>query len=466
MKKHFVILLVLIAVLATVALPSALANRSTNPDRMVNQQSGRAECAVNLADEGVSEVSFFHFGDLSGPYRPISQPLVAGLTDAMAYFNSEEGGGGLCGAEITMVYEDTGGDAAKATEYWADFTSREGNDKPRIIFLYSSTDAENLREQAAELKMPILLAAGSEKSLYGENQTPGWVFAAIPSYADQMGLFCEYVAENWEAMGMEGTPTIGHLSWNIAFGQSSDTAETRAYCESLGVGYAGAEYFLPIGTPDLSGQLKILTDAGANIIYTTTLATGSSQVIRAIVGAGLQGQILVGGPNWILDTSVYGLAGADSDGVVGTLPYLWWDQLDNPGVQIVNNAWVTNRLSVATNDEERTAAFLTRNIAYLTSWALLDLWIDVMTRAINEAGSFEAVTGETLYNLLNAGYQYSAMQGMVEYAFDANTRSQTHAYVGAIDFVERDGQVQPTIGPLTELRELPDLRVGGADVPQ
>jgi hypothetical protein len=148
------------------------------------------------------------------------------------------------------------------------------------------------------------------------------------------------------------------------------------------------------------------------------------------------------------------------------LPYLWWDNLENPGVAIVNNAWVTNRLATATNDEERQAAFLTRNIAYLTSWALLDLWIDVMTRAINETGSYGAVTGETVYNILNNGYSYSAMQGMVEYAFDANNRSQTQAYVGAIDFIEVEGQVQPTIGPLTELRDLPDLRVGGADVPE
>lgn len=466
MKKRFIILLVLVAILATAALPSALASRPTNRDRMVNQQTGRAECAVNLADQGISEVAFYHFGDLSGPYRPISQPLLAGLTDAMLHFNSEAGGGGLCGAQITMVYEDTGGDGAKATEYWADFTSREGNEKPRVIFMYSSTDAENLREQAAELKTPILLAAGSEKSLYGEDQTPGYVFAVIPSYVDQLGLFCDYVAENWSAMGMTGEPKIGHLSWNIAFGQSSDTAETQAYCQSKGVGYAGAEYFLPIGTPDLSGQLKKLTDAGANIIYTTTLATGSNQVIRAVAGAGLQGQVLVAGPNWILDTSVYGLAGADSDGVIGTLPYLWWDQLDNPGVQIVNNAWVTNRLSVATNDEERTAAFLTRNIAYLVSFALLDAWIDIMTRAINEAGSYEAVTGETVYNVLNSSYAYSALQGVLNLAFDETTRSQTQAYIGAIDFVERDGQVQPTIGPMTELRDAPDLRVGGADVPQ
>jgi ABC-type branched-subunit amino acid transport system substrate-binding protein len=418
-----------------------------------------------LPDSGVNQVTFYHIGDLSGPYRPISQPLLAGFTDAMAYFNSEEGGGGLCGAEIVMKYEDTGGDGAKAQEFWTDFNSIEGPDRPKMIFLYSSADAELLRQDAADKQMPILLAAGSEKGLYGEDQQAGWVFAVIPTYADQLGLFCDYIANNWSTLGIEGDPVIGHLSWNIAFGQSSDTAETRAYCESKDIGYAGAEYFLPIGTPDLSGQLKKLTDAGANIIYTTSLATGSTQVVRAVVGADLLGKVIIGGTNWILDTSVYGLGGPDTNGIIGTLPYLWWDQLDNPGVQIINNSWVQNRLSKATTDEERASAFLVRNIAYLASFAVIDTWIEAMTRAINEVG-YDNLSGEAVYNVFDNDFEYEALQGVLTIAFDANTRSQRQAYIGQIQFVERDGQVQPTIAPITELLPMPDLRVGGADVPQ
>src|SRR5215475_9448229 len=58
-----------------------------------------------------STVPIYHFGDLSGSYAFITQPLLAGLSDAIAYFNAH---GGVCGAtlksDVGTEYRDTAGD--------------------------------------------------------------------------------------------------------------------------------------------------------------------------------------------------------------------------------------------------------------------------------------------------------------------------------------------------------------------
>lgn len=452
--KKFILLLVFAMLLATAA--PALATRNIPQAPTAVAQDGHTECAEDLTGE---TFTYRLFGDLSGPFAFISQPLLAGLTDAAAYFNEH---GGLCGATIVIDFRDTGGSQDKAQEFWDEFTSQAK--KPEMLFMFGSADAELVREQAVDLQVPILLAAGSELALYGENgDEPAWTFAIIPLYTDQLGNFCNYVSENWESFGIDGDPVIGHLSWEGAFGRSSDTAQTRAYCESLGVGYAGAEYFLPT-TSDVSTQLDLLVSNGANIIYTTSLASGPANIAAAIAGAELKGQVLLSGPNWVLDTSVMGLGGLDTDGITGSLPYLWWDELENPGIQIVSNSWAVNRFLPAGDDATaQRAALATRNIAYLLSFAVLDAYIELMTIAVNEVG-YANLDGVAVYNVLNGGFEYSALGGVLNFAYDETTRANAASRVGQIRFVQVEGNVRPTILPLNDFVDVPDLKVGGADV--
>lgn len=450
MKKSRLFIGFLVLTLVSMVVPSVVAQQPTPTASAPTAQM--TECAEDLSGESVY---FYHFGDLSGAYSFISLPLVAGIDDAVAYFNEN---GGVCGAEIVVDYRDTGGDTDKTQQYWDEFTAIEGAESPDMIFLYSSADAELLRDQAEELEIPILLAAGSELALYGEDAaTPGWVFSIIPLYTDQLGLFCEYISENWEQYGIEGDPVIGHLSWAGAFGSSSDTPNTQAYCESLGVGYAGAEYFLPTAS-GVAEQLQVLLDNGANIIYTTSLATGPVLVAKTISGAELQGQVLIAGSNWALDTSVIGLGGADVAGVIGALPYLWWDEVEEPGVGLVLNSWLTNRLAPAGDDPEaQQSALASRNIAYLLSFAVIDMYVETLAQTINNVG-FEDMTGADIYETYNNGFEYAALEGVLNFYFDADVRTPQASRIGQIQFVETEGGVLPTIAPLTDFTDTPDLR--------
>lgn len=457
MKRKVIALLITLMLVIALGVPAAFANRSTPPDTVnVNQTGDRSECSEDLTGE---TFIYYSYGDLSGPYSFISQPLLAGLQDAAAYFNEN---GGICGASIELLIEDTGGDLDRGQEFWDDFTSRDN--PPVTVGLFGSGDAELVRDQAVDLQTPILLSAGSELALYGENgDEPAYTFAIIPLYTDQLGNFCNYISENWDAMGMEGDPVIGHLSWEGAFGRSSDTENTQAYCESLGVGYAGAEYFLPT-TSDVSTQLNVLVENGANIIYTTSLATGPANISAAIAGAEMQGQIILAGPNWVLDTSVIGLAGADSAGIIGSMPYLWWDELENLGVQVVSNSWAVTRYLPAGDDPDaQRSALATRNIAYLLSFPSMDLWIELMIHAINDVG-YENLNGQAVYEVLTNDFEYNAMGGILNVAFDETNRAVPNSRIGQIQFIQSGDGVLPTVAPLNDFMNVPDLKVNGADV--
>ncbi len=440
MKRYMAGLLIL--ALFAVVMP--------HPTPLIQAQEEAITCAFDLTGE---TIKFYQFGDYSGVYTFITLPLLSGFEDALEYVNAN---GGLCGAEVVMEYRDTGGDRESAQAAWDDFSNRDDVD---VIITVQTEDAELLRDQAEAKGIPIMVSTGSVMGLYGEDgNDPAWVFAVTPLYEDQLGAFCEYISENWASFGIEGDPKIGHVSWLGAVGEASDKPETRAYCESLGVETVGAAYFFP-GLPDVSSQVQTILDAGANIIYTTSLASGPAQVATTLDTLGVRDELLLAGPNWVLDTSVIRLGGESVAGIVGQLPYYWWDELEHPGVQAVTTAWAEKR--VAENPE---TAYELRNIAYLLGWASVDLYKQIITEAINRAGGIENLNGDIIYETLTSGTTFSGMEGVLEISYNETRRSPTRTRMGVIEFVESGNGVAPVVTPLTAWGETPDLRPGGADV--
>jgi ABC-type branched-subunit amino acid transport system substrate-binding protein len=415
-------------------------------------------------------IPIIHFGDLSGPYAFITQPLLAGLSDAIAYYNAA---GGACGATFEQVYEDTAGNAEQTQTIYDRFSTQDP--KPQLLVLYASGDAEALRERVAEDEIPVIISAGSVLGLYGEDSaTPGWIFATNPLYADQLGAFCDYVAANAE---MYPSPSIGYMSWEGAFGRAADTEEVWSYCESVGVSHAGSEFFLPT-TTDISTQVQNLVDAGATILYTNSLATGPALVAKTIVDLGLEDSVMLAGVNWSLDTSVgllgqatFGSDGLPStNGLVGSLPFYWWTERAQPGIALINE-------QADANEREATV----RNIAYLLGWQTVDLYTEIYIQTANRVG-FENVTGADIKETLE-GLNYSPL-GLAPISFTPETRSVNMNRIAMLAYLGEDGAspasadnppmtvtvgdrtlLIPILVPLTDFVEAPDLRPGGADVP-
>lgn len=409
------------------------------------------DCQYDLTGQ---TIKFYHFGDLSLVYSLITLPVLAGFEDAIAYFNAN---GGICGAEIAHEYQDTGNSRDRAQTIFDEFADR---DDVHVMFLYNTEDSELLSHQAEEKKIPLMISSGSVLGLYGENgDDAGWEFAITPLYEDQLGAFCEYISQNWETFGIEGDPVIGHVSWFGAFGQSSDKPESRAYCESLGIGYAGAQYYAVI-IPDITAQIQNVLDNGANIIYTTSLATGPIRLAQTIEAMGLESgvDVLLAGPNWVLDTSVVQDGGPSVAGMIGQLPYVWWDEIEHPGVQLATQHWAESRL--ATDPDN---ALGLRNIAYLVAWAAVDIYRNFVIDTVNRVGP-EGLNGQAIYDSLVSGQAYSGLGGVLTIQYDEHIRAMNQTRLGTIEFIENGDSVTPRIYALTDWRKVPDLRPNGADV--
>jgi ABC-type branched-subunit amino acid transport system substrate-binding protein len=182
-------------------------------------------------------ITLYHMGDITGPYGPITMPLVDGFNDAVAYLNAH---GGIRGARVKIGWADTGGKLEESISIYNRF--REAKPKPIILFTYSSPENEALRDRYAEDQIPVLTAGLSEPGLY----PTGWVFGIVPLYTDQFGFFVDWLVENWDEVKPPKAGDeikLAFITWDTAYGRGHDTEVTRAYAEEKGVEIVATEYF-------------------------------------------------------------------------------------------------------------------------------------------------------------------------------------------------------------------------------
>ena len=412
MKK--ICLLIALCLLLGGALPSLAQD-------MVDYPSDMTACEVDLSGE---TINIFHFGDLSGPYAFITQPIISALSDAVKYWNSH---GGVCGAELGQVYEDTGGNREASQSAYDRFTSQYA-DELDILLLYSSDDGELLREQLAEDEIVSVISAGSIESLYGEDgMTPGWLYASNPLYINQFGFFCQFVAASPEVFP---DPVIGFVTWPGAFGLAGTEPAAREYCGGLGVEVlAEPQIFLPTDT-DILTQVQNAVDGGANILYTNSLATGPALLAGTLVDLGMEDEVKLAGVNWVMDTSV-GLLGQrvlkpnglpSVDGMFGSMPFRWWTEQTHPAIQFISQQFALNGRGPAE-----------QNIAYLATWSAVDSILEMTIRAVNAAGSLEAVTGAGVKAVVES-MDYAILGGLIHHKFEEGMRDGTMNRIAVLKY--------------------------------
>ena len=456
--KSICILLVLLVMVSITAAPIMAQD-------MMDYPSELSECEVDLTGE---TLTIFHFGDLSGAFAFITQPIVSAVTDAVNYWN---GRGGVCGAMLQQVYDDTGGNLEATQSAYDRFTS-EFPDELDLLLLYSSSDGELLREQLAEDEIVSIISAGSIESLYGEDgMTPGWLYASNPLYINQFGSFCEFVAANPDNLP---EPVIGFVTWPFAFGLAGTEPAAQEYCAGLGVAVLPEpQIFLPTDT-DILTQLQNAIDGGANIIYTNTVASGPALIAGTLVDLGMEDDIKLAGFNWVMDTSA-GILGQRVlkpnglpavDGMFGSMPFLWWTELSNPGIQFVTQQFAANERSPAE-----------KNIAYLLSWGAVDTIIEIYIRTVNTVGSLEAVTGADIRATVDS-MEYLILGGLLRHSFAEGMRDATLNRIARLAYANATmtgpasgpddallipdgagGQLfVPIVIPLTDFMPVPQLR--------
>jgi branched-chain amino acid transport system substrate-binding protein len=382
-------------------------------------------------------ITIYHFGDLSGPYAAITAPLIHGAMDAVAAINAA---GGLYGATLEIEFADTAGSIDEAVAAYDRFTS-EG-ESPLAMITYGSGEVEALAQRFAQDKVVNLSAGLSARGFYIDS---GYTFGLGPIYPDQMGFVMEFLLENWDTYKPDGAGDeikLAYLSWPTAFGQGALTAESRAFLEGLGIEIVAEETYDLAPTADTTTAILNAQAAGANVIWTNTLAFGTSVILNDLHALGLRDQFVVCADNWGMDLATYAFLAdpAYAVGLISPFPYLWWTDTDNPGVQYAQQLFEAN---------ERQAG--EHNVGYLLLVAGVDMIVQAMKTAIDTVG-FENLTGEAIHDALIAMSPFEALDGVVRADFSGDSRSPHTAQIRMI----QGGPDAFVV--LQDWAEMPDLR--------
>ncbi|UCH61120.1 MAG: ABC transporter substrate-binding protein [Anaerolineales bacterium] len=364
---------------------------------------------VGPPDLSGETITLYHFGDLSGPYAAITAPLIHGAEDAVKAVNEA---GGIYGAMLAIQFADDAGNIDEAVAAYDRFTSEDDN--PLVMITYGSGEAEALAQRFAEDKIVNVTAGLSSKAFYGAGS--GYTFGLGPIYPDQLGLVMQFLVDNWadyKPAEAGDEVKLAHISWPTAFGQGALTTESRAFLADLGVEIVAEETYDVSPTADTTTAILNAQAAGANVIWTNTLAFGPAAVLNGLHALGLRDQFVVAGANWTMDLATYAFLAdpAYAVGLIAPTPYLWWTDADNPGVQYAEELFAAN---------ERGAG--EHNVGYLLLVAGVDLSVKAITHAIDTVG-YENLNGEAVQAALIEMSPFEALEGVFRVDYSGGSRS-------------------------------------------
>jgi branched-chain amino acid transport system substrate-binding protein len=383
-------------------------------------------------------ITLYHFGDLSGPYAAITAPLIHGAEDAVKAVNEA---GGIYGAMLEIKFADDGGSIDEAVAAYDRFTSEDPN--ALLMITYGSGEAESLAQRFAEDKIVNVTAGLSAKAFYGEGS--GYTFGLGPIYPDQLGMTLKFLKDNWATYKPASAGDkikLAYISWPTAFGQGGLTNETRFYLATLGIEIVLEETYAVSPAADTTTAILNAQAAGANVIWTNTLAFGPAAILNGLNTLGIRDQFVVAGDNWAMDLATYAFLANPAFGVglIAPFPYLWWTDVDNTGVQYAQQLFVANGRPNAEH-----------NVGYLLLVAGVDLAVQAITRAIDTVG-YDNLTGEAVHDALIAMSPFEALSGVLRVDFSGDNRSPHMSQIRMI----RGGPDKFVV--IQDWAETPDLR--------
>lgn len=384
---------------------------------------------------------FYSQAGLTGALSTVlGTSFVNALNDAIGEVNAT---GGVCGAEVVLDLVDT--QYAAEEEIATYQINREKDPPPLAISTYGSGATIALHEMVIEDKITNFAAGLNAEAFYIPRN--GYTVGVAPIYSDQFAGFLDWALENWDDIKPEGAGdemVVGVIGWEGPFGAGATTPEALAYAESLGVTVLELETFAISAEADVVTPLQNLALQGANVVYVQTLGFGAAQVVGNLRALEMWDTVVVGGCNWAINQDVLNVLGESAPAMVGfygVFPWLWWNDTDNPGVQQVTAAFEAGGYPDAD-----------KGVSYLTSYAGVFAWADIIRHAVNEYG-YENLTGETFMMAFQDLGQVSAL-GIFTYDVRGENRSPREAQIRQVQMV--DGKIDFFV--VEDFFELPDTR--------
>ena len=397
------------------------------------------ECAETYDGE---TIVIYQAAGLTGPLAQIlGDGFINGSNDAVERINAE---GGVCGVMMELRLEDSQYDPEQEVAIYERYQAEEP--APVMHLTYGSGAAIALKERVTEDQVPHITAGLSDEAFYLPRG--GYTFGTGPIYSDQFAGFITWLQENWaDVKPAEAGDEIvvGVIGWANAFGAGATTPTALAYAEERGITVLPLESQEISPTADVTGQLQNLLANGANVIYVQSLSFGPAQVIGTLRALQAWDSVVVGGVNWSLNTDVVNILGENAalmDGYYGVMPSYWWNDTDNPGVQMALEDFTASGLPEAKKD-----------VGYLLSYGQMFAVANILRHAMNTVG-FEGLTGQTVFEAMQDMGTIDA-GGMATMNAAGEDRAPNMAQIRQVQFGD-DGTAEFVV--VEDFFELPDTR--------
>ena len=397
------------------------------------------ECAETYDGE---TIVIYQAAGLTGPLAQIlGDGFINGSNDAVERINAE---GGVCGVMMELRLEDSQYDPEQEVAIYERYQAEEP--APVMHLTYGSGAAIALKERVTEDQVPHITAGLSDEAFYLPRG--GYTFGTGPIYSDQFAGFLTWLQDNWaDVKPAEAGDEIvvGVIGWANAFGAGATTPTALAYAEERGITVLPLESQEISPTADVTGQLQNLLANGANVIYVQSLSFGPAQVIGTLRALQAWDSVVVGGVNWSLNTDVVNILGENAalmDGYYGVMPSYWWNDTDNPGVQMALEDFTASGLPEAKKD-----------VGYLLSYGQMFAVANILRHAMNTVG-LDGLTGQTVFEAMQDMGTIDA-GGMATMNAAGEDRAPNMAQIRQVQFGD-DGTAEFVV--VEDFFELPDTR--------
>lgn len=416
------------------AAPTEEAATEPTPGAMAEE-----ECTETYDGE---TIVIYQAAGLTGPLAQIlGDGFINGSNDAVARINAN---GGVCGVQMELHLEDSQYDPEQELAIYERY--RAEVPAPVLHLTYGSGAAIALKDRVTEDKIPHITAGLNDEAFYVPRG--GYTFGTGPIYSDQFAGFLTWAQENWDEIKPEGAGddiVVGVIGWANAFGAGATTPTALAYADEIGITVLPLESQDVSLTADVTGQLQNLLVNGANIIYVQSLSFGPAQVIGTLRALGAWDSVVVGGVNWSLNTDVLNILGENAalmEGYYGVMPSYWWNDTDNPGVQMALEDFAAAGLPESKKD-----------VGYLLSYGQMFGVANILRHAMNTVG-FDGLTGQAVFEAMQDMGTIDA-GGMATMNAAGEDRAPREAQIRQVQ-INADGV--PEFVVVQDFFELPDTR--------
>ncbi len=220
--------------------------------------------------------------DLTGPIAASSVPGYESIADWYKYINDKDGG--IKGHKVEVVVFDTRYDNNLAV---SGFEKLATQDKVHYIWIAAANLQPPVKTLTEKYKIP---SSGPTEMTVQLPFTPnGYIFGAIPTYADFYRCSLNYIKDNWKK---SDPPKIAFMSLDAAFAKST-VKPTRWMIENELKWPIVADEWATMAATDVTSQVTNLKNAKPDYVLLTS--TGAPQLIfqKTAKAAGLLDQTIV-----------------------------------------------------------------------------------------------------------------------------------------------------------------------------